>query len=484
MKFKYYIGIFIAIIVGLSVGHVVKTYSNYFYVMAKNNLAHFNEFRNKVSLGGPGPENDNKNIAEILLESFPNNSPDFVLNQNINTNDFEIPRDGKAIVADLDSMKLTTFENGELVKEYKILSKGRQGTAWETPPGKFDVLYKRENHFSSIGGVWMPYSMQFFGNYFIHGWPYYPDGTPVAEGYSGGCIRMANDDMKEIYNFAPIGANVIVKGSLPANQKNTPKGTYLVEQKTRFPAVTSRAYLIGDVESGEIIVAKDSNTPYSIASITKWMTALVSLETINQYRDTVISPTAVATYGDSGGLRAGDILSIGDLLYPLLFESSNDAGEAIAEFAGRNHFIANMNGKAKSMGLSNTSFADASGLSKDNISTADDLFKLSQYIYKFKSYIFDVSRLKNFEHANYTWYSNNRFRNDDNFIGGKNGYTDAARHTLITVLDLSLGKPELPDRKIAIILLQAEKTEQDTRAIAKWLLQNVYFVEDLESDTI
>ena len=214
------------------------------------------------------------------------------------------------------------------------------------------------------------------------------------------------------------------------------------------------------------------------------MTSLVSLETINQYKETTISDRAVGTYGAQGNLKTGEKISIGTLLYPLLLESSNDAAEAIAEFPGRNVFLSNMNGKAKSIGLENTKFEDASGLSPNNVSTAGELFKLTQYIYKYKNYIFEVGKNKSYQWKNHVWYSNNRFKNDKNLVGGKNGYTDVARHTLITVLDLPLGKPDTEPRKIAIILLQAEKTEKDTRAISKWLLQNVYFVEDIKSDKI
>ena len=52
--------------------------------------------------------------------------------------------------------------------------------------------------------------MAFQGNFFIHGWPYEPDGTPVASTYSGGCIRMATDDAKKIYDMSTLGMPVLV----------------------------------------------------------------------------------------------------------------------------------------------------------------------------------------------------------------------------------------------------------------------------------
>ena len=135
-----------------------------------------------------------------------------------------------------------------------------------------------------------------------------------------------------------------------------------------------------------------------------------------------------------------------------------------------------MNDKAESLGLLNTSFEDPSGLSKNNISTAEDLFKLVKYIYKYKSYVFDITKLKDYSNDTHTWYSNSKFRNDENYLGGKNGYNDEARYTLTTLVELPLG--EFEKRKIAIILLNSEKTtEKDTRAIILYLLNNVYYTE-------
>ncbi len=323
----------------------------------------------------------------------------------------------------------------------------------------------------------MPYSMQFFGNYFIHGWPYHADGTPVPEGYSGGCIRVADIEMAQVYEFADVGTTVIVKGKLPKDQEEIKVGEYEIKNNVKFPKISAKAYVVADIDSGQVISAYSQKSVYAIASLTKLMTALVSLETINQYKEMMISDRAVGTYGDSGGLKSGDIYSVGELIYPLLLESSNDAAEAIAEFPGRKSFIANMNQKAKSIGLENTSFEDASGLSPNNKSTAQDLFNLTQYIYKYKNYILEISKLKQKEVDGKIWYSNSKFRNDKNYIGGKNGYTTEAQHTLITVLQLPLGEGENEMRNIAIVLLQGQEKEKDIRDIEKYLLENVYFRE-------
>ena len=99
--------------------------------------------------------------------------------------------------------------DGEMVKAWDILS-FRDFGKFATPTGSFEALTKEENHFSSIGKVWMPYSVQFHGDYFIHGWPYYPGGEPVPQGYSGGCVRLSVEDAKELYALIKVGMPILV----------------------------------------------------------------------------------------------------------------------------------------------------------------------------------------------------------------------------------------------------------------------------------
>lgn len=482
MKLKFFLGLFVAIIFGLAFGQSLVSIGEATHEFAVNNLpgviskysaSGLALFKNQKEMGGESL-NSSETAQLPEYEDFPGNEPDATSTGKI-SEDLTIPKQGKAIVANLESMKLDLYEDGKIKDTFDILGKGRPGTAWETPPGAFEILYKKENHFSTIGKVWMPFSMQFFGNYFIHGWPYYPDGTPVAEGYSGGCIRLANSDMEKVYSFGEVGTKTILLGATENTISFNEKGVYSTKKGAKFPKITAKSYMVADLDSGSVITAYGEKVQLPIASLSKMMTALVSLETINQYKETKVSRTAYGTYGAQGNLLTGEKIKISDVLYPLLLESSNDAAEVLAEFAGRETFIKNMNDKAISIGLFNTEFEDPSGLSKNNVSTAEDLFKLARYIYKYKSYIFEITKLKDYTSGKHTWYSNSKFRNDENYLGGKNGYTDEAHHTLVTMVELPLG--EFQKRKIAIVLLNAEKTEKDARAIILYLLNNVYYTE-------
>lgn len=185
------------------------------------------------------------------------------------------------------------------------------------------------------------------------------------------------------------------------------KSFYLRVDNPVFPYLQAGAYLVADVESGDILLSKNMDAKLPIASVSKLVTALTSLEAVSQSQTTTLSASAINTYGTSGHLSVGEQINTGELLYPLLLESSNDAAEAIANHYGRNRFIEQMNNKVKMMGLLDTSFDDPSGLSPFNISTAKDLFKLAKYIYKNKTQIIDIALLDSYvskqSSLNHTW---------------------------------------------------------------------------------
>lgn len=387
--------------------------------------------------------------------------------------EYDLSSEDTAVVANLEDMTLTLYKNGEMVEEMPILSKGRPGSPWETPAGKYEVLYKESNHFSSIGEVYMPSSVQFFGNFFIHGWPYYPDGTPVPEGYSGGCIRLSEEEASRVFDFVENGTPVIVHSETKSSKKSSLQGGHYLIDTGKKPDVDADSYLVADLDTGEVILEKARRQVRPIASITKLMTALVSLEVVNQYQEARVSPEAVATEGFAGGLVSGERISTGELIYPLLLESSNDAAEVTARHYGRDHFIKQMNNKASSVGLENTFFEDPSGLSSFNVSNAEDLFLLAEHIYKNKIHIFDITKLEDYEGENHFWRNNSRFLGHQGFIGGKNGFTDEAGKTQLALFSMPLA--EFENRNIGIVLLSTDDVERDMGEMIDFLKEHVFY---------
>jgi lipoprotein-anchoring transpeptidase ErfK/SrfK len=396
---------------------------------------------------------------------------------NISDNEFKPPADGKMIRANLKTMEIRLYENGSLIDSIPISEIGREGTYRETPGGQYKILFKEKNHFSSIGKVWMPYSMQFFGNYFIHGWPYYPDGQPVSSAFSGGCIRLKDKDAKEIYAWSDLNTAVSIFSGDDIIPENNGDSFYFIKDGMQELKVDAESYLVGDLDTGEIILQKNEREILPIASLTKLITALTSLEIISPLAKIPISKKAVSTYGESGDLVIGEKLRFLDILHPLLLESSNDAGEAIAEYYGHEDFIQKMNEKIGAIKLENTIITDPTGISENNRSTATDLFRLITYIKKYKSYILEILKEKSYQISGHNWVNNSQFMNEDGFLGSKSGYTNAAGETAIALFNIHLS--EFGDsRNIAIIALKSPDRFGDVEKILRYLKYNVYYGQE------
>src|SRR5690606_21610310 len=115
-----------------------------------------------------------------------------------------------------------------------------------------------------IGKVYMPYSMQFFGNFFIHGWPYYPGGQEVEEGFSGGCIRLSTEDARAIYEFVDISTPLFVFDEDYSEEVVAREFANLP-----LPELSTTSFLVADVESGEVFIEHNAFDKLPIASLTK-----------------------------------------------------------------------------------------------------------------------------------------------------------------------------------------------------------------------
>ncbi|MEK7631023.1 MAG: CapA family protein [Patescibacteria group bacterium] len=385
-----------------------------------------------------------------------------------------IPETGRAVHADLASMTLALYENGLKITEVPIISKGKPGSFWETPTGEYRALTKEENHFSSIGQVWMPHSISFFGNFFIHGWPTYASGDPVPEGFSGGCIRLKTEDSKTVYDFVSHQTPIIVSEDTPSV---VGERGYIALRNTRPPSLSAAAYVVADIDSNYVFLEKNRSERRSIASITKLMTAVVSLEAINQERDIVINKKDVDIHGDSGSLTVGEVFTAKQLLAPLLLSSSNDAAYALADITGRGHFVELMNKKAEALQLTNTHFSDPSGLELTNQSTAEELAYLIKYIRDERSPLLTLSRQRTAKletnKKEHIWYNFNWHSVDDEFLGGKVGYTSAAGKTMVALFRLPVS--EFATRDIAVVVLGSNDQEQDVRKLVTWVKANFVY---------
>ena len=247
------------------------------------------------------------------------------------------------------------------------------------------------------------------------------------------------------------------------------------------PKISARAYLVGDLNTGEIILAKAQDEKLPIASMSKLMTALVAKEITNIDDTAVVSRNALNTEGKNGGLKIGEKIKTEDLLYPLLLESSNDAAEVIAEHFGRDTFISKMNQEAENLKMASTSYEDPSGLSPKNQSSASDMFRLVGYLKEQKQDLLDITGKRSFGTKKHSWSNISQFLGKEGYVGGKSGYTDAAKQTVVSLFNLPLGQTGL--RPIAITLLGSADRRKDVESILKYLKKNIYYGGEADANT-
>ncbi len=129
-------------------------------------------------------------------------------------------------------------------------------------------------------------------------------------------------------------------------------------------SLSSASAVVMEAESGEVLYEKDAHTPRPMASTTKLMTALLAAEALPLDKEIIVSAEAVAVEGSALGLRAGDTITLSDLLTGLLLASGNDAANVTAEAVAGDlpAFASLMNAKAAVLGMRNSGFVTPSGL--------------------------------------------------------------------------------------------------------------------------
>lgn len=241
------------------------------------------------------------------------------------------------------------------------------------------------------------------------------------------------------------------------------------------PRMSARAWGVFDTETGQLISGRAVTSVRPIASVTKLMTAHVALDLLSLDATTTISARAVATEGRLGRLKTGEVLSIRELLFPLLLESSNDAAEAIAEYGNRDAFLARMNATARELGLAATVFGDPSGLSPANVSTVADMAQFVEYLAHNQQYILDISSLPEYVGTAHTWHNVDTISEVETFHGGKHGYTDEADRTLAAIFEETASSGDT--RKFTIVLLGSDDLQADVETLRAFVRGHVAYRE-------
>ena len=245
-------------------------------------------------------------------------------------------------------------------------------------------------------------------------------------------------------------------------------------RELRQPALKSQAALVVDQQSGEILLGKNMESKLPIASLTKLMTAIVTLDAeLDPDEPVTISKADVDRLrGSHSRLQVGTTLTRDDLLHLALMASENRAASAITSSypGGKDSCVLAMNLKAQLLGMSGTRFEDGTGLSGRNVSTAQDLAKLVQAAHaypKIRDYTTSTSyQVKIGRRAMRFGNTNNLTRSSRWDIGlSKTGYIAEAGRCLVMQVTLA-------ERSIIIVLLDSwgkYTRVGDATRIRQWL---------------
>jgi D-alanyl-D-alanine carboxypeptidase (penicillin-binding protein 5/6) len=206
------------------------------------------------------------------------------------------------------------------------------------------------------------------------------------------------------------------------------------------PAVAAAAWLLTDVTSGQTLGAVNADERRDPASLTKLMTAYIVFgalraKTITPSQMVNVSERAWRAEGSRMFIEPRRAVSVDELLRGMIVQSGNDASIALAELTGGSEeaFAAKMNTEAARLGMTNTRFANATGLSgPQHYSTAADLAKLAAALIRDFPEYYPMYAQKEFRYNNITQPNRNRLLWIDPHVDGvKTGHTEAAGWCLI-----------------------------------------------------
>ena len=231
---------------------------------------------------------------------------------------------------------------------------------------------------------------------------------------------------------------------------------------------SATAFVLYCADNGKVLLSEDEDTRSPMASTTKIMTTLLTLEAAADENRVVEFTEEMVAEGSSMYLRMGEKVRLYDLAVGMMMQSGNDAANAAAiGISGSiDAFAALMNEKARQIGMTNSHFVTPSGLDEEeHYSTAHDMALLMTYALKNDDFAYLTSQTSMEVHFVYpadrfvTYTNHNKLlRLYDDCIGGKTGYTDqsgrclvsAAKREGMTLIAVTLDDPDDWDDHIAL----------------------------------
>ena len=248
------------------------------------------------------------------------------------------------------------------------------------------------------------------------------------------------------------------------------------------PNVSSQSILFKNLDTDEIIYEQNSDEVRKLASITKVMTALVSIENIKDFNEKIVVTWDMIKDIDidysTAGFKTGNTVTYDELLYGVMLPSGADATNILGVSIGGtlSNFVEMMNNKAKEIGMNNTHFTNTIGMDDPNhYSTAKDIALMMKYAYSNKTFM-KYASAEEYQLTSIDKLLKGpvlKMHKDFNMnyvIGGKTGFTEEAGDCLATI-------SENNKSKFILVTLGADYTNkyqhmEDQKAIYEYFFNN------------
>lgn len=278
----------------------------------------------------------------------------------------------------------------------------------------------------------------------------------------GGLDRLVDGALLESFNIR----------NLKLLQNEPEKVLFLQDLGESVPKVSAGGVWVEDLTAGKVLYEYNSDVKLLPASTTKMMTALVGIEYFRYGDDLVVTREALVS-GSSMGLNENERLSFRAILYGMLLNSGNDAAYTIAINypGGLDGFMAAMNKKSQSLGLTNSYFTNPAGFdTPGHYSSAKDLAiiakavmaneQLAQVVGTKETTVIAENQTKS-----HTLENLNQLLGEDGVIGIKTGYTEKSGENLVTLV-------ERDGRQVLIVVLRSSDRFGETKKLIQWAYRN------------
>ncbi|MDO4907294.1 D-alanyl-D-alanine carboxypeptidase family protein [Neisseria sp.] len=243
------------------------------------------------------------------------------------------------------------------------------------------------------------------------------------------------------------------------------------------PEVAATAYLVKDLQSGQILAGKNINTQIEPASLTKLMTAYLTFKALD---NGTLKPDQMLTVSSKGWRAEGSRMfldpkkpaSVSDLIKGLIVQSGNDAAITLAEAIGGSEegFATMMDTEAKRLGMTRTRYTNSTGLpGEGHLTTVNDLAILAGAIIRDFPKYYPIYAMKSFKYNNIEQPNRNLLLYRDSSVDGlKTGHTSSAGYNLVA-------SSKRNGRRVVSVVVGTASTEaraSESSKLLNWALQS------------